>query len=111
VLEKVKDLATDLKAQIEVFYVDERIEELKDNNNGVLAIDVISDGLDGVTYSHKNVRSNAVIREIEKEILVFQAELLIMIPRKYGFWASLVHKSKTRMVASGLDIPLLSIPL
>jgi nucleotide-binding universal stress UspA family protein len=111
ILDKVKELATDLKAQIEVFYVDERIEELKDNNTGVLAIDVISDGLDGVTYSHKNVRSNAVIREIEKEILVFQAELLIMIPKKYGFWASLVHKSKTRMVASGLDIPLLSIPL
>lgn len=111
VLEKVRDLAKDLKAQIEVFYVDERIEELKDNNADVLAIDIINDGLDGVTYSHKNVRSNAVIREVEKEILVFQAELLIMIPRKYGFWASMVHRSKTRMLASGLDIPLLSIPL
>lgn len=111
VLERVKELASDLNAQVEVFFVDERIDELKDNNTGVLAIDVINDGLDGVTYSHKNVRSNAVIREIEKEILVFQAELLIMVPKKYGFWASLVHKSKTRMVASGLDIPLLSIPL
>jgi nucleotide-binding universal stress UspA family protein len=111
ILDKVKELTADLDAQIEVFYVDERIEELKSTNSGMLAIDVISDGLDGVTYSHKNVRSNAVIREIEKEILVFQAELLIMVPRKYGFWASLVHKSKTRMVASGLNIPLLSIPL
>jgi nucleotide-binding universal stress UspA family protein len=111
VLEKVKELAVDLDAQVEVFYVDERIEELKSNKSGILAIDVISDGLDGVTYSHKNVRSNAVIREIEKEILIFQAELLIMVPKKYGFWASLVHKSKTRMVASGLNIPLLSIPL
>ena len=111
VLDKVREIATELNAQIEVFFVDERIEELKNTNAGMLAIDVISDGLDGVTYSHKNVRSNAVIREIEKEILVFQAELLIMVPKKYGFWASLVHKSKTRMVASGLDIPLLSIPL
>ncbi|MEJ7559032.1 MAG: universal stress protein [Pedobacter sp.] len=111
ILDKVKELTADLNAQIEVFFVDERIEELKSTNAGVLAIDVISDGLDGITYSHKNVRSNAVIREIEKEILVFQAELLIMVPKKYGFWASLVHKSKTRMVASGLDIPLLSIPL
>lgn len=111
VLEQIKHLTKDLGSEIEVFYVDKTIEEIKNNGNSIHDINIISDGLDGVTYSHKNVRSNAVIFEIEKEIVTFQAELLIMIPKKYGFWASLVHKSKTRMMASGLGIPLLSIPL
>lgn len=111
ILERIKELAQGMQSEVEVFFVDEKIEELKNNSTDTLAIDVISDGLNGITYSHKNVRSNTVIKEIGKEIINFQAELLIMIPKKYGFWASLIHKSKTRMLASGLDIPLLSIPL
>lgn len=111
VLAGIKKLATVLKSEVEVFYVDQRIAEMKSNGTGLIGIDIIADGLDGVTYSHKNVMSNAVIREIEKELKAFDAELLIMVPKKYGFWASMVHKSKTRMMASGLEIPLLSIPL
>ncbi|HBI90470.1 MAG TPA: universal stress protein, partial [Sphingobacterium sp.] len=30
---------------------------------------------------------------------------------KYGFWSSLTHRSKTRMMASGLDVPLLTISI
>lgn len=111
ILEQIRNLSSDLHSQIEVFFVDDKIEELKNIDSATLAIDIINDGLEGVTYSHKNVRSNAVIKEIGKEIIDFQAELLIMVPKKYGFWASLVHRSKTRMLASGLEIPLLSIPL
>jgi nucleotide-binding universal stress UspA family protein len=111
VLEQIKNLTRDLDSEIELFYVDKTVEDIKNDRKSISAVDLINDGLDGVTYSHKNVRSNAVISEIEKEIVTFQAELLIMIPKKYGFWASLVHKSKTRMMASGLGIPLLSIPL
>ncbi|MNX96122.1 hypothetical protein D3C86_1284240 [compost metagenome] len=61
-------------------------------------------------YIYKTVRSNAVINEIEKEIKRYQADILVMVPKKYGFWDSLVHKSKTRIMASGLDVPLLSFP-
>jgi nucleotide-binding universal stress UspA family protein len=111
VLEQIKNLTKELDSEIELFYVDKTIEDIKNDNKSIHVVDIISDGLDGVTYSYKNVRSNAVIFEIEKEIVNFQAELLIMIPKKYGFWASLVHKSKTRMMASGLGIPLLSVPL
>jgi len=111
ILSKIKGLAVESDSEIEVFYVDQKIDELKADGRGLISLDVINDGLDGVTYSHKNVRSNTVIKEIEKEIIEYQAELLIMIPKEYGFWASLVHKSKTRMMASGLNIPLLSIPV
>ncbi len=111
VLARIKELALQLNSEIEVFYVDKTVAELKNNVSEALPFDLISDGLNGVTYSHKNVKSNAVIREIEKEIVAYKADLLIMVPKKYGFWASLIHKSKTRIMASGLDIPLLSIPV
>jgi hypothetical protein len=52
-----------------------------------------------------------VIWEIEKEIIDSNSNLLVMIPKKYGFWESLIHRSKTREMASGLNIPMLSIPI
>jgi len=111
VFTRIKRLSAELKSEIEVFYVDEKIKTLKAEGSAVLVTDVINDGLDGITYSYKNVQSNSVIKEIKKEIIAFNAELLIMVPEEYGFWASLVHRSKTRMMAAGLGIPLLSIPL
>jgi len=111
ILSHIKEMAAELESKVEVFFVDEKIAELKTNYPRQIAEEFIQDGLDGITYSHKSVKSNTVIREIEKEIVAYQADLLIMVPRKYGFWASIVHKSKTRMMASGLNIPLLSIPV
>lgn len=111
ILEQIKSLSTDLQSEIEVFFVDAKIEELKNIATENLAVNIINQGLEGVTYTHKSVRSTAVIREIGKEIANFKAELLIMVPKKYGFWESLIHRSKTRILASGLQIPLLSIPL
>ncbi len=111
VLSRIKRLVTELKSEIEVFHVDEKIEKLKTRDSGLLATDVINDGLAGITYSYKNVQSSSVIKEIKKEMIAFKAELLIMVPEEYRFWASVVHKSKTRMMAAGLGIPLLSIPL
>lgn len=111
VLGHVKDLALSLAAEVEVFNVDKTLEELRNEGPALLATNAIDDGLEGIAYYYKNVKSNAVIEEIEKEIEIFGADMLIMVPKKYGFWASMVHKSKTRVMASGLHIPLLSIPI
>lgn len=104
-------MAISLNAEVEVFHVNGAIEELQSENALLPEKDAIGSGLAGVSYYYKNVKSNAVIKEIEKEIKAFDADLLIMIPNKYGFWASLVHRSKTRVMASGLEIPLFSIPV
>lgn len=111
VLAQVKELAISLAAEVEVFNVNEALEELKAEGADQPGTNAIDDGLEGISYYYKNVKSNAVIAEIEKEIEIFGADMLIMVPKKYGFWASLVHRSKTRMMASGLHIPLLSIPI
>lgn len=111
VLVNIKDMAMSLNAEVEVFNVNTALRELKREKEAVQVNNAIDDGLEGITYYYKQVRSNDVIKEIEKEIEVFGADILVMVPKKYGFWSSMVHTSKTRIMASGLRIPLLSIPI
>ncbi|CAH8284059.1 universal stress protein family protein [Mariniflexile fucanivorans] len=105
-LAKLRDLAIRLKSEVTVFYVEQKITELK-----TLTQDEINNELEDVTILYKNVKSNTVIEAIEKEITKSNSDLLVMIPKKYGFWESIIHKSKTRVMASGLNIPLFSIPI
>lgn len=109
VQQRLTELALTLRASIEIFSVDEHLD-------GITRSDVYqpvtekNEQHEGVTYYYKNVRSTAVIDTIKKEIKAIQADMLIMAPRQYGFWEALVHRSKTRLMASGLEIPLLSLP-
>lgn len=108
ILAKLRQIAVELKSDVTVFYVEKKINELTLENN---AYENIDKGLEDVMCFYKKVNSDAVIKEIEKEIVKSNFDLLVMIPKKYGFWESIIHKSKTRVMASGLNIPLLSIPI
>ncbi|REG99450.1 universal stress protein [Flavobacterium aquicola] len=103
-------ILVDFEAEIEFFSVEENLDTLKKERKRALENSNIDKEFEDVKYLYKTVRSNAVIDEIEKEIKIYHADLLIMVPQKYGFWDSLVHRSKTRVLASGLEIPLLSLP-
>ncbi|MFV0541156.1 MAG: universal stress protein [Aestuariibaculum sp.] len=107
VLRRVKVVAKRLKAQLEVFHVEDTIDKI--NSNSEKNIKTISEELEGVSYMFKSVQSDAIIAEIQKEIKHFKPNVLVMVPYEYGFWSSLVHKSKTRVMASGMNIPLLSV--
>lgn len=102
ILEKIKRVTHEFNSELNVFYVNENLPDIKDAHQ-------ILEPLEGVTYYYKSTQSDAVIDEIRNELLRFRPNILIMVPHNYGFWSSLIHKSKTRMMASGLDIPLLSI--
>ncbi|KAF2517172.1 universal stress protein [Flavobacterium foetidum] len=97
--------------EIEFFSVDERIDVLKSEQTELIWSPESDFDIEKVKYIYKSVRSNAVIDEIYKEIKAYGADILVMVPQKYGFWDSLVHRSKTRIMAAGLDIPLLSYPM
>ncbi|MCF1420728.1 MULTISPECIES: universal stress protein [Mangrovimonas] len=107
-LARLKEIAEQLKSQVTMFYVEKKVNELQAENP---IFEHIEKGLENVVHVYKKVNSDTVIKEIEKEILESDSDLLVMIPKKYGFWESIVHKSKTRVMASGLSIPLLSIPV
>lgn len=112
VLSRVKAVAADFGAeQVEIFHVSEKVEELEKEGIKASAESMFGEKAGDVRYFYKNVESNAVIREIQRELMEVEADLLIMVPNRYGFWASLVHRSKTRIMASGSSVPLLSLPL
>ncbi|WP_281234056.1 universal stress protein [Flavobacterium gelatinilyticum] len=106
----IKGVIGSLGAEIEFFSVDAKLDDLKEEQSKMLLNSTIEKEFEAVKYLYKTVRSNAVINEIKKEIKNYEADILVMVPQKYGFWDSLVHKSKTRIMAAGLDIPLLSFP-
>lgn len=106
-LNSIQHLIEGNGTEVEFFSVNDSLAELKT----VQPINSsVEKDLEDVKYIYKNVRSNAVVNQIRKEIIKYNADILVMVPRKYGFWDSLVHKSKTRMMAAGLDIPMLSMP-
>lgn len=111
ILEKVQKIAVRLGASIEIFHVTNKINELENKQKETKVTEHFADGLHGTNYYYKNVKSNLIIEAIQDEITQINADLLIMIPHKYGFWDSLVHISKTRKMASRSEIPLLSLPL
>lgn len=111
ILQEVRKVALLFGAEVVIFHVSEKMKSIAEQELPSHLVHAFGDGLDGIIYSYKNVASNAVISAIESEINQIEADMVIMVPYKYGFWGSLVHKSKTRAMASGNSKPLLSIPI
>ena len=110
ILDRIRAYARAAAAEVEVFHVQRQLrtidEELRKSTTSE-----IDSRMEGVSLTYKNIESDKVIDEIQKEIKRIDADLLIMVPQRYGFWKSIVHRSKTRVMASQTDIPLLSIPI
>ncbi|SDE05657.1 Nucleotide-binding universal stress protein, UspA family [Mucilaginibacter pineti] len=110
-LARIKNMALITQAEVEVLLINETIDELKAIGADPNALSRIDAGLEGIDYYYKNVKSDSIIDGIAGEIKRTGADLLIMVPEQHGFWGSMVHRSKTRIMASGLNIPLFSIPV
>lgn len=106
----LRNLVGTIGGEIEIFSVEKTLDQLKQKNEEILSNASFNEDFKAVKYVYKAVKSNTVIEAIHQEIEHYNADILVMVPRKYGFWDSLVHKSKTRIMAAGLNIPLLSLP-
>lgn len=102
VLSIVKQYADLFNAEVEVFYVGDVVKSIEKDA-------AIKDSLGDVGYVYKNVQSASVVKAIQQEAEDINADILIMTPHKYGFWSSILHRSKTRAIASNGKIPLISI--
>ncbi|WP_113663271.1 universal stress protein [Pedobacter nanyangensis] len=111
VFDRINEVAQGMGAQVEVFHVEKHLEKMKEMDEKSFSEITRKGEHPGIVYLYKGVLSNNVISEIAKEVAVFGADILIMSPKKYGFWESIVHRSKTRLMAAGLQVPLLSIPI
>ena len=110
VLDQIRNLSLLFNAEVILFHVREKVSEIEESQVRSSAKE-IGDGLKGTSYYFKDVDSEEVIKAIKNELQVSGADLLIMVPYRYGFWNSLIQRSKTRMMASKSSVPLLSIPL
>ena len=109
--EKIKDLAVALDAEIAVFHVAKQREQLKGEITAADSTALIAEVWKDVPHYFKKVESDQVVKVIEEEVIDMKADLLIMVPQKYGFLESIIHRSKTRVMASNNKVPLLSIPI
>ncbi|MDT0644169.1 universal stress protein [Zunongwangia sp. F363] len=101
---KICELAEFFDSKVEVFHVQKLMEKKCERKR-------IEKEFTDANYDFKEVESDEIIEEIENEIKRWPADLLVMVPQKYNFWESLLHRSKTRMMASRSAVPVLSIPL
>lgn len=105
-LRKIADLTQALNTNLEIFHVQ---SDSKEADMAEVKAQIAAH-FGSVPHNFRKIGSGEVIEEIEREIISSGADLLIMVPQRYGFWDSMFHRSKTRMMASGSKIPLLSIP-
>ncbi len=101
-------ITDDLQAEIEFFSIDEKVEELIQVQDKLNTAD--RDGFQPVKFVYKSIKASTLVNEIKLEIKTYNADILILVLKKDGFWDSLVHISKTKNMVAGLDIPLLYLP-
>lgn len=110
-LRMLKAVSAELDAEVQVLHV-EKARKLAGNTvlaEAGISADIESN-LEGINHSFRDVEGRDVIKGIQNGIEEFNADMLVMIPQKHGFWDSMLHKSKTCAMAAQSHIPLLSIP-
>jgi len=98
-------IVNELQAEVEFFSVSNKVEDLIQQQSQ-LGLEE-EEALQDAKFLYKSIQSGRVINAIKKEARNYNADMLVMVPQKYGFWDSIVHVSKTRIMATGLHIPLL----
>lgn len=110
-LKKLNEVASDLQAEVLVLHV----EKAKKLVTETVPAEAGAHGeleyhLEGINHSYHDIDGCSVIKGIERGIKEQKADMLVMVPQRYGFWNSIVHKSKTCEMAARSSVPLLSIP-
>ena len=104
------EFAARFNAQVQVCHIEKIIEPVTHEasaNNISFNVETL---LSEVDHSYKEVPEDDVLKGIEKAIKDWNANLLVMVPHKYGFWEGVRHKSKTIKMARRTRIPLLTLP-
>ncbi|GAA4291847.1 universal stress protein [Aestuariibaculum suncheonense] len=106
-LKKIETIAKAYKSVVEIFYVNDNPSDNKQDliNNMKASLQSTGD----TRFLFNSVTSNTVVDEVKKELTRFEANLLVMVPYEYGFWLSLIHRSKTNLITSNLEVPLLTL--
>jgi nucleotide-binding universal stress UspA family protein len=108
-LARVKNIAQLWNAEIEILLIHTHPQSGKEADKTEYSLQAIDKALEGIAYHYENVDADSIVEGIKQEIVKYRANLLIMAPLQHGFWDSISHRSKTRQMASGLEVPLLAV--
>lgn len=107
----LKEIAQAFKAKVEVLHV-EKPEEQPVYQARPEAQDtkVLEKLLSGLPHVYRDVTEEDVVKGIERSIREYQADMLVMIPHRFGFWDGLFQRGTTRKMAFRTPVPLLCLP-
>lgn len=110
-LNVLKEVAKAFGSELQVFHVykNETIVAAEQELKESFLVEIES-AMSNLDHTYHNLKAKNFIEGLKKGIKDFNADILVMSPHKYGFWSSLIHKSKTREMILNSEIPLLSIP-
>lgn len=106
-LDLLKEIARKFKAALQILHVETRkqIPVAVDEEIGVVNV-----MMEDVDHTFSFVDNANVHDGIMQGVADWQADLLVMVPHKAGFWESLLKTSNTREMAVRTRIPLLVLP-
>jgi nucleotide-binding universal stress UspA family protein len=111
-LHLLQELAESFGASVQVLHVEkeDRMLSAEGSGTGVEKALRLEASLGKLRHEYKFLEAADVLEGIEQAIEEMDADLLVMVPRKSGFWASLLQGSKTCKMAFHTRIPLLALP-
>lgn len=108
-LNLLKEITRKFAAELQVFHVETKIKKQVSItvDEQISAIDTIMEDVD---HTYNFAENPSIIDGITREAEIWQADLLVMVPHKAGFWELLSKGSATRKMTLITRIPLLLLP-
>lgn len=106
----LKDIAWAFGAEVQVLNIEEPelvSVKVQERSKGGQHLDRL---LKGTKHYYTFVQEENIIEGIESGLKNGESDLLVMVPRKHGFWETLLGQSNTYKMAYHTHIPLLALP-
>jgi nucleotide-binding universal stress UspA family protein len=108
-LDLLKEFTRKFEAELQIFHVEIKAKEQVpvDVSDHTTAIDAVMENVD---HTYRFIENSSIGNGIMKGVEAWQADLLVMVPHKTGFWESLLKGSATREMTLKTRVPLLVLP-
>lgn len=107
-LELLKEITRKFEARLQILHVETKKEPaLAAVGEQIMAMDTL---LEDVDHTYSVIENTSVGNGITQGLKAWNADLLVMVPHKAGFWELFLKGSATREMALRTRIPLLVLP-
>jgi nucleotide-binding universal stress UspA family protein len=107
-LDLLKEVTRKFNARLQILHVQTKPEPaLASVGDQILAIDT---RMEDVEHTYSVIENPSVGNGIVQGLKAWNADLLVMVPHKAGFWESFLKGSATREMALRTRVPLLVLP-